>query len=356
MKKRLTYFISTLALFSSISVAAQQPAAENPGTETPSASAPAPAPFKLELPKFSGFVNIRYKYSDKDNSNSFDIRRARLSASGKLHPKLEYKIQAEYETSVKILDAYFIYKVHPAFNIQVGQFKAPFTQESYISPTSLTTIDNTTAISKLNGYKDESGVSSLANGRDVGIQFQGGFLKSKAGFSVLNYKIGVFNGSGINTTDNNKKKDVGGNLVVRPLEHLSFSGGYYAGSYYGTNPTIKDEEEKSDHVRNRANAGIKYDNNKLLVTSEYVYGHTATLEGQGVNVLAAYTIGKHWQPLLSYDYYQKDKNDSADTQIYQVGVNYRPIKYFRLQAAYTHEKTTGSDDVNNVIVQATVQF
>ena len=351
MKRNVNYSVFTLALFSSVSALAQQVAVEEQQS-----SVTEPAPFKLEVPKFSGFANIRYQYNDKDDANSFDIRRARLSASGKLHQKLEYKIQAEYETSVKILDAYFNYKVHPSFNIQVGQFKAPFAQESYISPTALVTIDNHTVITKLNGYKDESGVASLANGRDVGLQFHGGFIKSKGGYSIINYKVGIFNGSGINTTDNNKKQDVGGNLVIRPADALSFTGGYYEGSYYGTNPANKEDEEKADHVRNRANVGVKYDDKKLLIQSEYVYGHTSTLKGQGAYVLAAYTIGKKWQPLLSYDYYQKDNHESADTQTYQVGVNYSPIKNFRIQGAYSHEKSTGAGDVNKATVQATFQF
>ncbi|MCQ2207709.1 MAG: OprO/OprP family phosphate-selective porin [Paludibacteraceae bacterium] len=359
MKKRnLNYSILALALFSSVNASAQQAVVEEQKpvvVEEQKSSVAEAKPFKLEVPKFSGFANIRYQYNDKDDANSFDVRRARLSASGKLHPKLEYKIQAEYETSVKILDAYFIYKVHPAFNVQVGQYKAPFAQESYISPTALVTIDNHTAITKLNGYKDVSGVASLANGRDVGIQFQGGFAKSKKGFNIVNYKVGVYNGSGINTTDNNKKKDVGGNLVLRPIEALSFSGGYYEGSYFGANPTVKGDETKDDHVRNRANAGVKFDNSKLLVQSEYIYGHTSTLKGQGAYLLAAYTI-KKFQPLLSYDYYQNDIHKSSDTQIYQVGLNFSPIKYFRIQGAYTHEETSGADGVNKATVQATFQF
>lgn len=365
-RTNLNYSILALAFLNALSASAQQALVEEQKSavevkntvvvEEQKSSVTEQKPFKLEAPKFSGFANIRYQYNDVDDANSFDVRRARLSASGKLNPKLEYKIQAEYETSVKILDAYFVYKVHPAFNVQVGQFKAPFTQESYISPTALVTIDNHTAITKLNGYKDVSGVASLANGRDVGLQFQGGFVKSKNGFNIVNYKVGVYNGSGINTTDNNKKKDVGGNLVIKTTKNLSFSGGYYEGSYFGSNPTIKGDELKDDHVRNRANVGFKFDDDKLLVQSEYIYGHTSTLKSQGAYLLAAYTINKAWQPLLSYDYYQNDNHGIADTQVYQVGVNYSPIKNFRIQAVYAHEETTGNDGVNKATVQATFQF
>ena len=46
------------------------------------------------LPKISGFINVRYQYNGE--SNSFDIRRARLDFTGDLATKLDYRFQMEF--------------------------------------------------------------------------------------------------------------------------------------------------------------------------------------------------------------------------------------------------------------------
>ena len=62
---------------------------------------------ELKAPKISGQVNARYAWSDKEGeTQGFDIRRIRLAADGSLSDKLDYKVQAEYETTVKVIDAF----------------------------------------------------------------------------------------------------------------------------------------------------------------------------------------------------------------------------------------------------------
>lgn len=70
------------------------------------------------LPKISGFINMRYQYNGE--SNSFDIRRARLDFTGTLATKLDYRFQTEFAGSPKILDAYLRYKIDRRFNLQAG--------------------------------------------------------------------------------------------------------------------------------------------------------------------------------------------------------------------------------------------
>ena len=58
------------------------------------------------------------------------------------------------------------------------------------------------------------------NGRDIGIQIGGGFLK-KNGIPVIEYRLGFFNGSGINLADTaNDAKDIVGRLVINPVKGL----------------------------------------------------------------------------------------------------------------------------------------
>jgi hypothetical protein len=351
MKKRLLPISVVLAVFltSSFTAVAQQP--DSAATVSSGARL---SDIRLNAPKISGFANFRYQQSDEaDFHPGFDVRRARLSASGDVNSSIDYKVQAEYETTVKVLDAYFRWKIVPQFNVQVGQFKAPFTQESYNSPTQEVVIDNHTVVSKLNGYKDLSGIQS--NGRDAGIQFYGLLFPSQ-GFSLVEYKVGIFNGDGINTTAQKDDKAGAGLLYLHPVKPLTVSAGYYAGSYTGYRSWVKTDSAEAVHVRNRATVGAKYDDGRLLVRSEYVYGNTAGLRSEGVYAVLAYAVTPQWQPLLSYDYFRKNKDANADDQIYQIGLNYLPIRNLRLQLAYSFKKSTGKDDVNYAVAQATFQF
>lgn len=301
---------------------------------------------KIDFPKISGFINARYQYSDEAGQvTGFDIRRVRLSADGELSKSVDYKVQAEYETTVKILDAYLRWKIDPAFNIQLGQFKAPFSQESYYSPAALLTIDNSVVVSKLNGYNDLSGIKS--NGRDVGFIFYGGILHQPAGFDLISYKVGLFNGNGINMAAKKNDKDVAGIIYVNPAKQLTLSVGHYEGSY---------GEQGNTHVRNRTSAGAEYKDKQLILRSEYIQGNTAGQKSNGVYAEAAYFVTDKIQPLVSYDYFKANKDINVSQNDYQVGVNYLPLKNLRLQAAYTHKETTGSKAVNYVAAQVFVKF
>ena len=56
------------------------------------------------------------------------------------------------------------------------------------------------------------------NGRDIGIQL-GGALVKKGNTSLVEYRLGVFNGSGINVADTaNEAKDIAGRLIVNPIK------------------------------------------------------------------------------------------------------------------------------------------
>lgn len=301
---------------------------------------------KISLPKISGFVNARYSYSSDDNvAHGFDIRRVRLAASGEVTSKLDYKVQAEYESSVKIIDAYVRWKIAKPFNIQIGEFKVPYSQETLYGPTSWLTIENPTVVSKLNGYQDLSGLN--VNGRDIGVQLYGDLLPSKNGFSYVSYKVGVFNGNGINTKDNNNKKDFAGLLYIRPIKQLTLTGGHYQG-HYG-----KLHEE---HVRIRTSAGAEWKDGTLTVRSEYIHGNTAGQKSDGVYALAGVQVSKYVQPVISYDYFKPDKDGREEQHNYQIGVNVTPIKRVRIQAAYTYQKHLVGKDVNLAEVQGFLEF
>lgn len=293
-----------------------------------------------KLPQIYGFVNMRYQYSDADGSNGFDIRRARIDFRGDIVRSFGYRLQAELAGAPRILDAYFEWKPSSYFNVLAGQQKIPFSLENPYGPHTLETIDNSQVITALCGYNDVSGIS--ANGRDVGVDFYGGFFKRESHY-LIRYTMGIFSGNGINTTDGNKAKDFSGTLSVNPTKALTLS-------VFHHNGTSGLQEET--HQRIRSGGGIKYDNGKLLVRSEYIQGKSGATESEGWYGVLAYFIHSKVQPLLKYDYFQRDKSLKETRSIhYLVGVNYSPAKNIRLQMNYAYRTLVGSKNVNYIAIQ-----
>ena len=56
-------------------------------------------------------------------------------------------------------------------------------------------------------------VDSITPERDIGVAISGDILDEK-----ITYALGVFNGNGINTSDDNDQKDIIGRVVVSPFK------------------------------------------------------------------------------------------------------------------------------------------
>lgn len=320
------------------------------------------------MPKVSGFVQGMYQ-ANLDNegkleSNTFRMRRVRLSVDGTLFKGLTYKIQGDFSRSPMLVDAYLKYKVCDEFAIQAGQFKTPFSLESPINPVSLEIFDYGEGIQKLVGYSDVCGVGGL--GRDIGLMATGSLfeIEKQNGekFGLVDYALGVFNGNGPTTTDNNNRKDIVGRLEVHPgLKNLTLSGSYYYGKYY--------KDEDFNGIRNRWAAGLQYNDGKLVIRGEYLNGTTGYqgFEGEeapkqfnskGYYAEAGYNFqfgkeGKEQKlmPVLRYEHFEQQTgvlgvhtadhvvyilpNFSAPMSYYTVGINYWPIKSVNFKLDYS---------------------
>jgi phosphate-selective porin len=294
----------------------------------------------------SGFIDTQYdieSYNEKGTDiSTLQVRRARLDIKGDLSERLSFRLQADF-TSPKLVDAFIKYRFNKYINLQVGQFKTPFTLENPYSPLNLESIENAQAITKLAGYKDVSGVSTFANGRDVGVQISGGAFQKDEKWDVLTYYAGVFNGNGINTKDNNTDKDLIARIELRPIvEELVLSGSIYDGNY-AINGKNAD--------RNRYSAGLEYKNDKLTIRSEYLNGETEVSDGTDINSLNSngfYAVAGYWfnftgnglsqkiRPVVRYDFFDNNSNlDNDEYTAYMVGFDWWPEKNLRLCVNYT---------------------
>ncbi|MDR2848399.1 MAG: OprO/OprP family phosphate-selective porin [Bacteroidales bacterium] len=299
-----------------------------------------------KLPQISGTANLRYRYDDATATNGMDIRRARVNLKGNLSPKVDYRMQVDFANSPMLLDVHIGWQINPFINVRAGQFHTMSSIENPYGPKNLEAIDYSLVVSNLSGYSDVSGVSS--SGRDIGVQLTGGFIQ-REGYNLIDYTVGLFNGNGINLTDDNKSKDFSGILSVHPIQPLTIAVFHYNGSAGA---------QGANHQRVRTGAGVLYDDSKLVFRGEYIQGvstdpaNGASLDSEGFYALLGYCFAQKVQPIVKYDYWHRDKADrNSLIQAYLVGVNYFPINHLKLQVNYTYRQNIGAKDSNQVGVQ-----
>lgn len=357
MKRNYYYLIGLLALAIPMSINAQEQVDR--------------------MPKISGFVQGLYQANiDKDgklDSNTFRMRRVRLSVEGKLTKTLSWKIQGDFSRSPMLVDAFVKYKPCNEFAIQIGQFKTPFTLENPINPLNLEIFDYGESIQRLVGYSDVCGVGVL--GRDLGIMATGDLFPVKGkDFAILNYSIGLFNGNGPNALDNNNHKDLIGHLEIHPmLKELTLSGSYYNGLYF--------KDANNNGKRERWSAGIQYSDGDLMIRAEYLNGYTGypvaafndtvpVLDDQGNQVFVEslrnskgyYAVAGYYfhfgkdnsqklMPVVRYEHFVPgdfQQTVYGESSYYTVGLNYWPVKSLNIKLDYSYVQEGKEGDLGTI--------
>lgn len=298
------------------------------------------------LPRLSGYVQAGYEWSD--GSSSFFIKRVRLDLRGALARTLDYRVQLEFASSPKIVDAYLQYRPFRQLNFKLGEYKIPFTIENtdYV-PLKFELIEYPLALQRLMGFAEpiggrmvggvmQGGETLKDTGRDMGLTLYGTLVECE-GRALLSYDVGVLNGAGINLKDNNRSKDVVARLTLRPVRGLTLSGSWYGGEY------------GADCLeRQRVSAGVCYDHGRGVVRGEWIGGRTGyaateeyaagTFDSSGWYVLGGVRVTPSLMPVVRYDTLLSDtaSDDSRQTN-WTAGILWHPVKYLRCQLNYTYE-------------------
>jgi len=313
----------------------------------------------------NGYTQVRFQsLQEPTKKDGFDIRRARLDLKGAITEKWDYRMQLDFASSPKILDATIGFRFGDYLRITAGQFKVPLSMENLTASNKLESVDRSQVVEALVARSKD--VIGNHNGRDIGLQLSGSFIKIDDRF-LVDYAVGVFNGAGINPTavksskdfdwrdsyasivDNNEAKDFAGRLVFHPISGLDIGGSYYNG-YDIWSPSKKDTVAKSQ-VRKRIGAELSYTMNNLSIKGEYIQGRDAKTDRSGWYAQAGYYfVPKKFQALLKYDTYDPDldkpKNISTN---YVTCLSYYFNDFTRLQASYTYRDEEGTKINNDVI-------
>lgn len=307
------------------------------------------------IPTINGAIQVGYQYQvtpPAEGTNSFNFSTARLNVKGNPLDWFHYNLQVEFANKVRILD--FNLNFHPLAHLNVqsqyvnfwlGQSKTPLTMESQLGPATFEAVSYSQVITALCGYSQAltPELTNMAGGRDIGLAMYGYALKVDWGgtpHDLFDYKLGVYNGSGMNCLDQDVMKDVSGSLYLHPIQPLTIGGSFYVGAYKTTVDTVQMQTR-----RDRWAASLRYDDKAhWLARAEYVGGRTHGRMSDGWYATLQYTINpapkpkNQWAVVAKYDCYRTNYRLLPDYQNHQflAGVNYRPMPWLYVQAHYAY--------------------
>ena len=271
--------------------------------------------------QLNGYVQVRYTHYWDTGTDGFRIRRARLGFKGEILKDVNFKLQVDGTRIPILLDAAVEISLIPYATLSFGQFKVPFSQENLTSSSALDLVKRTQTVVQLCPGQDIG-----AAGRDIGVTVHGKF-------SIVEYTLGVFNGSGINRADMNEQKDIGGRLVLRPLNSLVIGVSHYIGDrrpIFGAAPVNRD----------RTGVDVVFSQGPAFIKGEYIFARDDQAESAGWYIRGGYSFLKEkLQALINYDSYDWDLDLAGSRMnVLTLGLNWFFSQKTKLQINYAHHR------------------
>lgn len=226
--------------------------------------------------KLSGYGMMQYQYTGQEGAkaNSFNVRMVRVALDGRILNDWYWKTQIQFNgntstlgSSPRLVDLFVEWQKLSFLKVKAGQFKRPFTFENPMNPIDQGFYGYSQNVQKLAGFSDRNG-DHASNGRDIGVQLQGDFLKNANGRNLFHYQVGVFNGQGINTKDVDQQKDIIGGVWVMPVKGMRIGVFGWEGSFArkGTWTEAQANGTEGEHSGTR-----KLPQHRYAISGEYVF-------------------------------------------------------------------------------------
>ena len=313
--------------------------------------------------KFSGYGMVQYQASDQDGAenNGFNLRLVRMALEGRAHTDFYWKVQMQINgntydpdkssTDIRLVDLFGEWQKYEFFKVKAGQFKRPFTFENPMHPITQGFMSYSQNVSKLAGFSDRSG-GNASNGRDIGVQLQGDFLKDASGRNLLHYQVGVFNGEGINQKDKDNRKDIIGGMWVMPIKGMRIGAFGWTGSRAGVGE------------KNRYALSGEYTQDDWTFRTEYIHsqGWNSSFtsdKADGIYALCIAPIQKNkFHVKARYDLYREAKEWGRAKTFYEVGADYMFTKNLQINLEYArvNDRSLEKSDYNIVDVELDFRF
>lgn len=350
--------------------------------------------------KLSGFGIVQYQYNGLHNgttskSNTFNLRLGRVSLDGRILDDWFWKAQLQFNgytstlgASPRVLDLFVEWQKYDFFRVKAGQFKNPFTFDNPIHPIDQGFMGVAQSVQKLAGFSDRAGAHP-SNGRDIGVQIQGDFLKNNAGRNLIHYQVGVFDGQGINVKDVDQQKNIIGGVWVMPMDGLRLGWFGWTGSYarkgtWTDAPGLSQSGIRSLQQRRYA-FSAEYKADDWTVRSEYVHStgyafakpiantndeaaHDCNISADGSKAQGVYAlviapiIPKKFHAKARYDMYRPSDGAQKQRTQYDLGLDYEFNKNLELSGiySYVHDRSqntpTGHPNYSMVDLELSFRF
>lgn len=294
-----------------------------------------------------GFMQPQFEMVFEDETiNSFTFERARIGIQGLIPYDFSYYVVVELSPFIDpsanpyLLDAFITYSRFDWARISVGSFKTPLGLETNTACNNLLTIYRSTATGQM-----------VAPFRDMGAVVMGGNNNSK-----INYQLGLMNGRGLKSFDNNDKKDVVARLIYKPFDFMHIGGSFRYG--YPVNNT--------ENTRTTFGAEAKINYGNFTFMGEYLMdeGAYSTLSAGGCGgepmilgeersggwFALAYMTQWNLQPVIKYDFFDSGNSQGYKESNLTFGLNYFLNDWTRLQANYIYRAEDPVELPNDMFV------
>lgn len=255
------------------------------------------------IPEIHGTIRAKYEYQPEINASRFEVRNARFSLTGNVHPSVAYKAEIDLsdEGSIKMLDAYTRLFPIKSLNFTIGQMRVPFTIDAHRSPHQQY-FANRSFIAK-----------QVGNVRDVGatVCYQ---LKEVFPFII---EAGIFNGTGL-TNQKEWRKEMNYSVKAQLL------------FIKGLNIEFSTQTIKPESIRiHMYDGGLSYRYKRFLIEGEYLYKQyeqNAFKDVHAMNSFMSYElplprIFKSMSFLARYDFMTDHSDGYADEETGKLKIN-----------------------------------
>ncbi len=317
-----------------------------------------------------GYAQSTYYYNRKAgiDKNALDIQRVILMADAQLTRKLSFFLMYDAVKS-EMHEYYAQYEVAPFMKLRVGQYKQPFTLESILSPTYMSTIQYDPSILYLAGIATDPLMGPHV-ARDAGVMLTGDFLNNGER-DLFNYSIGIFNGPGMNVKENNNQKDVAGMLQYKPTKNILLEGSFLVGTGHAENASpFGLFGEGCNYSRHRWNVGVEAKFSPLYLRAEFVKGYDGGVHSRGGYVNMLYRIFKDCDLIFNWDNLDKNIHTSRAEQqaiydasgfvtrlnTYTTGIQWWFHKRCRLQGQFIYTDPRVGEISREFITQLQIVF
>ncbi len=272
---------------------------------------------------FKGYIQVQYRSDQAADKREFLVRRARIKFEGEVDKRTSYEVQLQMDakekglakgTKTQVRNVFVDYKLNRG-RLRIGQAKIPWGYDLQRS----STIRWTSPVGRA-FFLDRL----FPNARDIGVQWE--YRRSP---NAPKFDVGVFNGTGMNKSDNNDKKN-----VMARVDFPVSCGSVAVSAYTGEDGS---GAAATDQNRYGVSAHFKWSDTEFL--SEYVQGDDRGADVRGWYAQVGHPLTKRAPNLIFAKYDQYDENTDLANDLFKrwsLGYWYELDKHNRLTVLWEH--------------------